>query len=195
MRNPRLLAIPLFLLLVLLLPAAPRVSAQCDSYTTFNGGTFYYIAFTTEYAPGAAVWWRTGDFYGYSIAAFSPSGGLPPTTDIHYYDSDGVYQGILHTFTTNASYMITVHTDAIAVVASTPFEGDFCVPLPTPTPTPTLTFTPTATEVIVTVTPSPTSTPNPSIALQERVDQTFSLQVFVFTVMLGIGIYIFLRFR
>lgn len=194
MRSMRLLAIPLFLALPLLLPAAPRVFAQsCGNVSSVFSPSFYYLPLNGLYTPGGAAWWRAGDYYGYEITP-----NLTSNVVLHIYDDLDVYGGVIYTWTTNVPYTIGVHTAGIAVVSDTAFSADVCTPAPTPTPVPptnTPTNTSTPTEVIVTVTPSPTLTPNPSSVLQERMDQTFSLQVFGFTVMLGIGIYFFLRLR
>lgn len=174
MRNPRLLAIPLFLALLLLLPSAPRVFSQgCTTISSFAGGGTIWLASDNGIS----------DPNGYQFRQLS---GESDSIQVQQFSGSWVTVGLLEpTFNT-----ITSSNPLRLINNADEASFEYCPPA---TPTPTV--SPTPTEVIVTVTPSPTPTPNPSIALQERIDQTFSLQVFGFTVILGIAIYFFLRLR
>lgn len=181
MRSLRLLAIPLFLALLLLLPSPPRVYSQgCTTVPSFAGGGTIWLASDNGIS----------DPNGYQFRQLS---GESDSIQVQQFSGSWVTIGLLEpTFNT-----ITSSNPLRLINNADEASFEYCPPAGTPTPTVTSTptVTPTPTEVIVTVTPSPTPTPNPAIALQERVDQTFSLQVFGFTVMLGIAIYLFLRLR
>lgn len=175
MHRLRLLAIPLFLVIVLLLPSSPRVSAQgCTTVPVFTGATNWVASENGISNP---------DGYQFrQISGENDSIDMQRWNGSSWSASFGLLQTSFTTITGSADFRLVNNADDAA------FE--YCPPV---VATPTSTSTPT--EVIVTVTPSPTPTIVPWIALQERTDQTFSLQIFGFTIMLGIAIYFFLRLR
>lgn len=263
MRRLRLLAIPLFLLLLMLLPSAPRVLAQtvivsdgfnradgaignadvggawsvisgspaivsnelvmpnpawaiidpavsdytaCVTYITTPTNAVLYVHSTSS-VPGVGVradfalsnWVIIDSAVGVIDSGVAYAAGDVVCFVVTGSDYELFIDGVLaltHNTSTYTDTGVSLRKSANSQV----IFDDFSVTVvdaatPTPTETPTPSETPTPTEVIVTVTPSPTPTPDPSIALQERTDQMFSLQIFGFTIMIGLGIYIFLRLR
>lgn len=180
----RLSLVVLLLLLVVALPSPAVSETACIGTYVVSPNTYWYASSVSGCT----------NLQGYRVIYTVANGG---TVFIHLDNIplNGVYTYIeplplntFYNFPSAGDYAIrnTSTTDNLTFTISA---------VPPPTATPTLTSTATPTVVIVTVTPSPSPTPNPSIALQERADQTFSLQIFGFSVMIGLGVWAFLRRR
>lgn len=155
-------------------PAPHAAAQQCDEpiISDFND-PFHHLTFGVAYPPGAAVWWRAGDYFNYNL--FITAGGTADV-QIHYYNTSGVYSSIIATLLLGENFTIPVHTAGVAIVSNASFDAILCglTTTPTPTftatltpsitPTPSLTFTPsptpTSTEVPPTATPFPTLSPS-----------------------------------
>lgn len=173
MRRLRLLAIPLFLVALLLLPSSPRVFSQGCVTVPLSASELWVAS-----VDGGII-----DATGYTFEQMTGETGF---IYIQFWDGSVWLSAVELPYTPDV--ITSLYTDARISVDIEAIDIRYCAPA-SPTPT----FTPTPTEVIVTVTPSPTPTIVPWIVLQERTDQTFSLQIFGFTIMLGVAIYFFRR--